>query len=146
MSPSNSIKSGFSYTTLSMNDYKAPVNVVFPLATDFPEAAPLITPPNFTRNHQTLLVLEMPLTSSENYIERTHRIATSFNHNQTAKADVVLLVGNHIIPYYSEIYIPEYISQIKKPTAAVIKAVNKWAMKFKYTIVLFAVVPGREFD
>jgi hypothetical protein len=97
------------------------------------------------RQHRTAVFLDITaVAAKDDYVERIKRFAYSFNHNETIKAHVFLVLGNRIFPYKT------YKNAVKsfmheadtKPLAAA--KLEQWATAEGYSLVVFATCPSRE--
>lgn len=112
------------------------------------------------QQHQTAVFIDASKESDakEMYWERAHRFATSYNHDQTIKADVFIVVSGSDDEPNDEVkgvvriypYTDQYGSQtwkgITRGAGLELPAtgLSKWAKGEGYNVVCFFAVAGRE--
>ncbi len=102
------------------------------------------------REHQTVVFIQVPSAKShaENYWERARRLATSYNHNETIKADirVVRQSESSLITIASSKAknVETALPPIAKNIPLDYNALQKWATDQAYNLVVFATVPGTD--
>lgn len=95
--------------------------------------------------HQTAVFVHCSANASENYWERTTRLITSFNHNETIKADIYLVRGDGIVRWKPGMATSIQANKIVCNVENVrVQEYESWAKKQGYKLFVMATVPGAE--
>lgn len=106
-------------------------------------------PPDLVRKHQTAVIVPVlhPSVATPYYWERIERFIYSFNHEQTIKADILMLMGKTIVAkkYFKSINLSAMFEKLPKLGTTIkvpIKELEQWTKDREYNLFVLATPPG----